>query len=186
MSEADALSARDAGGAEEESSTRLFRCLGKRVSTSWQNMAPANIRMEGLANMSDFPRDIQVTLVCKMLPPVEEPVTVGIQDKGQDVHEGTRKRDGSFEFKCVIQVRDKGAGNIDFAGPFVHGKPAARFVYLSWKRTAASIAPWWQRVKVPLAFRVAELGTATAIQADITGRRPHATEPVVWTVTGRR
>jgi len=135
--------------------------------------------------MSDFPRDVQVTLLCKTLPQIEEPSIVGIQDKNQDVHEGTRKRDGSFEFKCVIQARDKGAGNIDFAGPFVHGTPAARFVYLSWKRTAAAAAPWVQRVKIPLVFQAADLGAATAIRADITGRRPHATEPIVWTITER-
>ncbi|KVL13194.1 DUF5990 family protein [Burkholderia ubonensis] len=135
--------------------------------------------------MSDFPRDIQVTLVCKTLPPIDEPATVGIQDKNQDVHEGARKRDGSVEFTCEIHVRDKGAGNLDFAGPFVHGTPAARFVYLSWKRTVAAAAPWVQRVKIPLVFKAADLATALAIRADITGRRPHATEPIVWTITER-
>ncbi|MBP0625179.1 MULTISPECIES: DUF5990 family protein [Cupriavidus] len=136
--------------------------------------------------MSEFPRDILVTLTCKTLPPIEEPANVGIQDKDQNVHAGTRKRDGSFEFECVIQVRDKGVGSIDFAGPFVHGKPASRFVYLSWKRTASAAAPWVQRVKIPLVFTAADLGAATAIRADITDRRPHASEPIVWTITGCR
>lgn len=133
--------------------------------------------------MSNFPRDLQVTLVCKTLPPMNEPATVGIQDKDQHVHEGTRKRDGSYEFRCVIQARDKGAGNIDFAGPFVHGTPAARFIYLSWKRSVADASPWVQRVKIPIVFKAADLGTATAIRADITGRKPHATESIAWTVT---
>jgi hypothetical protein len=136
--------------------------------------------------MSDFPRDIRVKLVCKTPLPTNEPATVGIQDKNQDIDEGTRKRDGSFEFDCVIQVRDKGAGNLDFAGPFVHGTPAARFMYLSWKRTVAATAPWVQRVKIPLVFKAADLGAATAIRADITGRRPHATEPIVWKITEDR
>jgi hypothetical protein len=136
--------------------------------------------------MNEFPRDIHVTLTCNTLPPLGEPATVGIQDKGQHVHAGIRKRDGSFEFECVIQVRDKGAGNIDFAGPFVHGTPAARFVYLSWKRAASGAAPWVQRVKIPLVFNAADLGAAIAIRADITGRRPHSTEPIIWTIVGHR
>jgi hypothetical protein len=136
--------------------------------------------------MSVLPRELRVTLVCRTLPAVDEPVTVGIQDKDQEVHEGARKRDGSVEFKCVVQVRDAGGGKLDFAGPCVHGKPGARFFYLSWKRTAPSDALWFQRVKVPLALTAAELGAASAIQADITGRRPHATEPIDWTAGGSR
>ncbi|WP_158934101.1 DUF5990 family protein [Burkholderia sp. S171] len=135
--------------------------------------------------MSEFPRDIHVTLTCNSLPPIGEAANVGLQDKEQHVHAGTRKRDGSFEFECVVQVRDKGDGSIDFAGPFVHGTPAARFVYLSWKRTVASATPWVQRVKIPLVFNAADLGTATAIHADITGRRPHATELIIWTIAER-
>ncbi|CAN5326730.1 hypothetical protein BH11PSE11_BH11PSE11_29120 [soil metagenome] len=135
--------------------------------------------------MSDFPRHIQVKLVCKTLLPVDEPATVGIQDKNQDIHEGARKRDGSFEFDCVIEVRDKAAGNLDFAGKFVHGTPAARFMYLSWKRSSPAAATWVQRVKIPLVFKAAELRFATAIQADITGRRPHDTEPIFWMIAER-
>jgi hypothetical protein len=136
--------------------------------------------------MREFPRDIHVTLICKTLPPLDEPANVGIQDKDQNVHAGTRKRDGSFGFECVIQVRDKGDGNIDFAGPFVHGKPAARFIYLSWKRTVTAAAPWVQRVKIPLVLTTADLEAATAIRADATGRRPHASEPIVWTIAKGR
>jgi hypothetical protein len=92
-------------------------------------------------------------------------------------------RDDSFEFECLIRVRNKGEDNIDFFGPFVHGTPAARFMYLSWKRISESSTPWVQRVKIPLTLRTADLGTATAIRTDITSRRPHATEPIVWTIT---
>ena len=136
--------------------------------------------------MSVLPRELRVTLVCRTLPAVNELVTVGIQDKNQDVHEGARKRDGPVEFKCEVQARDAGGGKLDFAGPFVHGKPGARFLYLSWKRADSSDVLWFQRVKVPLALTAAELGAASAIQADITGRRPHTTEPIAWTVGGCR
>lgn len=135
--------------------------------------------------MSDFPREIRVTLLCKSLPATEEPATVGLQDKTQAVHEGALQRNGSVEFSCVVQVRDKGAGQIDFAGPFVHGTPSARFIYLSWKRAAAAAAPWVQRVKIPLAFTADDLRAAQEIRADITGRKPHATDAIVWTIKPR-
>jgi len=137
--------------------------------------------------MSALSRELKVTLTCKALPPLDEPAEVGLQDKDQNVHAGVRKRDGSTAFECVIQVKDKGNGAIDFTGPFVHGTPAARFIYLSWKRAApATAALWVQRVKIPLAFTAADLGDAAAIRADITGRRPHAAGAIAWTMSERR
>ena len=135
--------------------------------------------------MSKFPRDIQVTLCCKSLLPVDEPAMVGIQDRDRCVQEGLRGRNGALEFQCVIQVRNKGADDIDFFGPFVHGTSGARFIYLSWKRISESPTPWVQRVKIPLALRTTDLETATEIRTDITGRRPHATEPIVWTIANQ-
>jgi hypothetical protein len=136
--------------------------------------------------MSALSRQLKVTLTCKTLPSLDEPADVGLQDKDQNVHAGARKRDGVIAFECEIQVKDKGNGNIDFAGPFVHGTAAARFLYLSWKRTTPAAAPWVQRVKIPLTFTAADLGNATAIRADITGRRPHASETIVWTLSASR
>jgi hypothetical protein len=136
--------------------------------------------------MSVSSRELKVTLTCQTLPPLEEPADVGLQDKEQNVHAGDRKRDGSTAFECVIQVKDKGNGAIDFSGLFVHGTPAARFIYLSWKRPApVTAALWVQRVKIPLTFTAADLGNAAAIRADITGRRPHASEAIAWTMSAR-
>ncbi|MDP9649657.1 DUF5990 family protein [Paraburkholderia caledonica] len=135
--------------------------------------------------MSEFPRDIRVTLVCKTLPPIDEPAMVGLQDKGQAVHAGTRRNDGSMEFSCVVQARENSAGNLDFAGTFVHGTPSSRFLYLSWKRSPPAAALWVQRVKIPLTFSAVDIGAATEIRADITGRRPHSTESIGWTAKRR-
>lgn len=133
--------------------------------------------------LSNLPRDLRVTLVCNTLLPVDEPATVGIQDKDRHIIEGIPTRDGAFEFSCAVEVRSKGADAIDFHGRCVHGTSAARFLYLSWKRTIESATPWVQRVKIPLVFFPADLETVTAIRADITGRRPHASEPIEWTMT---
>lgn len=136
--------------------------------------------------MNDLPRELQLKLVCKTLPTIEEPALVGIQDKKQNIHEGTQKPNGSIEFNCTIQLLDKGGGKVDFAGPFIHGPGTGRFVYLSWKYKVASATPWIQRVKIPLVFKAAELVGAKAIQADITGRRPHASEPINWKIIKKR
>ncbi|WP_371866443.1 DUF5990 family protein [Pseudoduganella dura] len=83
--------------------------------------------------MSKFPRDMQVSLFCKSLPSFDEPATAGIQDKNQCVHEGLRMQDGSFESRCVVQMRNKAGDSLDVFGPFVHGTPSTRFICLSWK-----------------------------------------------------
>ncbi|MBP1123977.1 MULTISPECIES: DUF5990 family protein [Pseudomonadota] len=133
--------------------------------------------------MSDLPSSLKLVLVCKTLPEIGESALVGLQDKEQAVHAGVQAKNGSHEFSCEIQLRDKGSGVVDYAGAFVHGKPQERFVYLSWKRMGTCAAPWVQRVKVPLRFSAAELAKASVLRADITGRKPHSIDTVAWQIT---
>ena len=132
--------------------------------------------------MSDLPSSLQVVLMCRALPVFEESAVVGLQDKQQAIRKGSFAQDGSCEFACEIQLRDKGNGFVDFAGPFVHGPLQERFLYLSWKRTDTSAAPWIQRVKVPLRFAASDLAQACVLRADVTGRKPHARESVEWQI----
>ncbi len=118
-------------------------------------------------------------------PPEEGALAVGIQDKKQAVHAGRTGKDGEMCFECAAEARvDDLSGDIDFRGPFVHGTPQARFLYLSWKRTGASATPWYWRVKIPLASigakNIVALQDGEWLVADITGRRPHASEAIVW------
>jgi hypothetical protein len=120
------------------------------------------------------------------VPWTGEAVRVGLQDRAQEVHEGVRGADGVWRFAGELQVKEA-AGGVVFSGPLAHGPPAQRFVYLSWKRVAGGAAPWLQRVKLPLGgitpAQVAAAGRAGAgLVIDATGRRPHATQPVVWQV----
>ena len=61
----------------------------------------------------------------------------GLQEKKPGdwvLHEGTRRANGDILFECECQVKPRRSGEPpDFAGPFVHGKPGERFLYLSWK-----------------------------------------------------
>jgi len=133
-------------------------------------------------------RNLRVRLLCKTMPvtpPDEGKLDVGIQDKAQAVHAGKRQKNGSMFFECDLEVsRDESTGQPKFRGPFVQGTPDARFLYLSWKRTGASRALWYWRVKVPLAGitwkDVSSMGSNELLEADITGRRPHATDPISW------
>ena len=133
-------------------------------------------------------KSLKIRLVCKTMPaipPDEGPLDVGIQDKAQVVHGGLKQKNGSMFFECVLEVSlDGSTGRPSFRGPFVHGTPETRFLYLSWKRRSASSSPWYWRVKIPLSgITWKEVSPAMAnevLEADITGRRPHATDPISW------
>jgi Family of unknown function (DUF5990) len=127
-----------------------------------------------------------IRLVCKSMPTIpttEGELDVGIQDKAQNIHVGRAAKDGSIYFECRIEARTD-TTTLDFRGPFVHGTPQNRFVYLSWKRAIGGAAPWYWRVKIPLGGisqkAVASLKASEVLVADITGRRPHASEPIIW------
>jgi hypothetical protein len=133
--------------------------------------------------MSTSPTELTIHLLYRTLPdlpPDEGPVTIGIQDKNQDVHAGQRGSDG-WRFTCTLTVKGKDAdGKPVFAGPFMHGTVGARFIYLSWKRVIPAPALWYQRVKIPLAGITWDMAQAGALDADISARRPYASEPIAW------
>ena len=118
-------------------------------------------------------------------PATEGTLDIGIQDKAQAVYAGRTAKDGGIYFECAIEARmDSQTKEIDFRGPFVHGTPQRRFLYLSWKRRTATAALWYWRVKIPLAGitekDISSLKSGETLQADITGRRPHASDPIIW------
>ena len=133
-------------------------------------------------------KSITLRLACKTMPetpPTDEALDIGIQDKAQAVHAGRTAKDGTIYFECAVEARIDGqTEGLDFRGPFVHGTPQSRFLYVSWKRKIPSAAPWYWRIKIPLAGIAAKdvtsLKSSEALIADITGRRPHATDPITW------
>ncbi|MDO9086023.1 MAG: DUF5990 family protein [Anaerolineaceae bacterium] len=137
--------------------------------------------------MAEF-KKLKVRLICRTMPviPLEEGTfDVGMQDKNQSVHAGQKQKDGSMFFGCDLEASlDDSSGRLSFRGPFVHGTPEARFLYLSWKRKDASSSPWFWRVKVPLTGITWEdislVKPSEVLEADITNRRPHASDPITW------
>lgn len=131
--------------------------------------------------------EIPVRLVLRTLPAIaaeDGPLDVGLQDKTGAVRSGRPGPEGALLFEATIRSLHE-VDALDFRGPYVHGRPGERFLYLGWKRRKSEGPPWLQRVKVPLAGVPADLVRRAragegALQADVTGRRPHETTPIDW------
>jgi Family of unknown function (DUF5990) len=116
--------------------------------------------------------------------PTVRGVRLGLQDKDQNVRSGKKAGEGRFVFEVEVEV-SLSLASPGFSGPFTHGTPSERFLYLSWKRPPGADAPWVQRIKIPLrgistATVTAALDAGRAVCCDVTGRKPHDTRPVVW------
>ncbi len=107
-----------------------------------------------MADRSDETRAVHLRLICLTPPPPEHenaPTEFGLQDKKQVVHSGQAQPDGSVHFELDLQAKRSQATNeIRFGGPFVHGTPAAPFLYLSWRHKGAGPSPWIRRLKISL------------------------------------
>ena len=120
--------------------------------------------------------------------PLEEPLRFGLQDTKDHVHPGSTKWGKPLNLDFTLYI----SGNEDvgapvFRGTFAHGPPAKRFIYLSWKREGEHEHPWGWRIKIPLSgIGWTEVHAAERpgkrIVADVTGRRPHSSEPIRWQV----
>jgi hypothetical protein len=121
--------------------------------------------------------------------PLDEPLRFGLQDSKGEVHAGTTPPGGAGaqEFDFSVEIREGAAGQPVFRGSFVHGPPAARFIYLSWKREGDHEHPWGWRIKIPLSrigwsdIRAAEK-PGNYLVANVIGRRPHSSEEVTWQI----
>ncbi|GAC1390190.1 MAG: hypothetical protein NVS4B11_06260 [Ktedonobacteraceae bacterium] len=92
-------------------------------------------------------------------------VEFGLQDRHQVVHPGQLQPDGSllYEFDVAV-IHQSETHEVRLRGSYVHGTPAAPFLYLSWKRLSPDPAPWLRRLKVPLpsfAWEQVEVAQAT-------------------------
>jgi Family of unknown function (DUF5990) len=62
-------------------------------------------------------------------------------------HPGVAGEGGCTVFDPSIEVRQEDGAEPIFAGPLVHGPPAGRFLYLSWRNPTGEYA---RRIKAPL------------------------------------
>jgi hypothetical protein len=120
--------------------------------------------------------------------PLDEPLRFGLQDGKGEVHPGLTKPGKPQNFDLVLDVSEGDEANQPvFRGMFAHGPSTGRFVYLSWKRQGEHEHPWGWRIKIPLSgigwadIRAAEK-PGKCLVANVIGRRPHASEPIVWRI----
>jgi hypothetical protein len=120
--------------------------------------------------------------------PLDQSLRFGLQDSKGEVHPGITRPGEARSFDLILEVMEGGdAGQPMFRGAFAHGPPAGRFLYLSWKREGGHEHPWGWRIKIPLSgIGWAEVRAAAipgkCLAANVTGRRPHASEPINWRV----
>ena len=81
-------------------------------------------------------------------------VDYGLQKGGGSNYEVTQKqrsKTGDLQFEFSARVREGKDGLPVFLGPFVHGSPQERFVYLDIGTYAGQTeTPWSRRLKIPL------------------------------------
>ncbi len=92
-----------------------------------------------------------VTLEITCLRPPTQPGTFGLQDKHQQLQPPAQAADGSAVFRCQVLAKPAAASRPpNFSGPFTHGTPQERFLYLSLRSADGPVATWIRRIKVPL------------------------------------
>ena len=135
---------------------------------------------------------VHIRLIFGPVPrPLHEgkPTAFGLQTTKQEVLPGRAEKNRTV-FECELAMRIADASTPIFSGPCANGPASSRFLYLSWKRLTPAPAPWVQRIKIPLApitkrQALEALNPGHALQADVTGRKPHDTTPVVWQIVSR-
>jgi len=108
-------------------------------------------------------------------------VTFGLQDKSGQVIGGAPGPQGRLTFEAHVRVAT-GGGSLNFLGPFTHGTPASRHIYLSHGGSGGE--GWVKRIKLPLAAITPEMIAAAngrAIETVVDGRSA-ATVRTEWRI----
>ncbi len=114
----------------------------------------------------------------------------GLQDADEGLHPGV-PFDGGETFYLMLTVRTGSGGGPVLSGPFAHGPPGGRFLYLGWRNDTGAYA---RRLKLSLAGIDRDLLDAAADRGEplcalVDDRAPKATRtgvnvggnhPVLW------
>ena len=91
----------------------------------------------------------------------------GLQDKDGHLAKGSSGAGSTIIFEFSLEVKSATSGAPVFVGPFCHGSPKERFLYLSWRNVQGNFA---QRLKLPLnGISAFDVQTAISQQATIVG-----------------
>jgi len=98
-------------------------------------------------------RTITLRIRTALVPPkVRDGVETafGIQDKARNLTPPVLDAEGTATFEVSVAPHCDAATDLDWSGPFVHGKPGERFLYLGWRPTAGPADKWIRRWKISL------------------------------------
>ncbi|GAA0457785.1 hypothetical protein Aca07nite_70410 [Actinoplanes capillaceus] len=74
-------------------------------------------------------------------------VEVGVQRRGEVVDRVPVHADRAV-WELDVDIRERDEGRLDVGGPWVHGRPGARFLYLSWGATGDGSFAMFRRAKL--------------------------------------
>ncbi len=112
--------------------------------------------------------DLTLNLICINPPPVSAQLLFGLQDKKGNLQPGLSLADGRLCFTGEVAVTRK-TGDPDFGGPFVHGTPNERFLYLTYRTADGNII---RRLKAPLkSITWQQIEQGHALEATLDGNR---------------
>jgi len=131
---------------------------------------------------------IHLRLICVNPPPLElegAPAEFGLQDKDGHLLAGAPRGNDALVYDFSVDVLLDGKFP-NFLGPYTHGTPLGRFLYLSYRR--ASSGDWIKRLKIRLGSITrdqveAALQAGRVIEGTVDGRgaaRVHLSDG--WTV----
>lgn len=109
--------------------------------------------------MPENRQTVHLRLICLNPPPLEvdgAPAEFGLQDKDGNLLAGRPRGDDALVFDVTVDaLLDSNYPN--FLGPYTHGTPLGRFLYLSYRRAGSDV--WLKRIKI-------RLGSITKDQVD--------------------
>ncbi len=114
-------------------------------------------------------------------PTIGPDATFGVQDKSGELRPGTQTATRSVVFECEVTASIAGdRAEPNFLGPYTHGPPTARFIYVSHGTSGG--AGWIKRIKIPLStitWSMIEAAGDGALQTEVDGRSS-GTVPATW------
>ncbi len=129
---------------------RFFRCLSHEEERS--TVSNRKVSLIAMAKTSENSHGVRLQLTCLKLPHHlfdTTDVEFGLQDRHQEIFAGQLQVDGSLRYEIEVAVVSQSETHeVRWRGSYVHGTPAAPFLYLSLKRLASG--SWIKRLKVPL------------------------------------
>lgn len=106
--------------------------------------------------LPDAPCAVRLRVLCTPLPSRtpgdHRNLQLGIQHGKEEIRPGEEAPEGTLRFECEVRVQRKPAtGRPNFLGPWVHGPPDARFLYLVWEAQEDGVWRRLGRMKIHLA-----------------------------------